>query len=236
MTELLYLRDSYLKGFDAEVAAISENRAELDKTAFYVQGGGQPSDIGTLRNPAGKEFRVLEVLKREGRVWHKLESAEGLAVGEKVHGTIDWARRYWFMRMHSSAHVLAGVIFKETGKMITGNQLGNPESRMDFNTEDYSPEFFKSLEEKANQVIARNLGQTVSFLPRGEALKIPELFRLKDVLPKEIREFRIATIEGFDTQADGGTLTANTREIGKVKILRTENKGAQNRRFYWTLE
>jgi len=231
MTELLYLRDSYLREFDAQVLEIAENSVVLDRTAFYVQGGGQPCDTGSLG-----EKKVLEVVKKEGKVLHKLESIEGLKVGEKVHGVIDWERRYWFMRMHSSAHILAGVIFKETWKMITGNQLGNPESRVDFNTENYAPEFFKSIEDKANEVIAQNLEQKISFMPREEALKIPELFRLKDVFPKEIPEFRIVSIGEFDIQADGGTLVQNTQEIGRVKITRTENKGAQNRRFYWTLE
>lgn len=231
MTELLYLKDSYLREFDACVLEILENSVVLDKTAFYYQGGGQPCDFGVL---GGR--KVLEIVKREGKVFHKLDSAQGLKVGEKVHGAIDWERRYWFMKMHSSAHIMAGVIFKETEKMITGNQLGKPESRMDFNTENYEPEFFKSIEAKTNEVIARGLEQKISFKSREETMKIPELFRLKDVLPKEIPEFRIVSIGDFDVQADGGTLVQNTQEIGKVKITRTENKGAQNRRLYWTLE
>jgi misacylated tRNA(Ala) deacylase len=231
MTELLFLKDSYLKEFDACIVGIEGECVELDKTAFYPQGGGQPCDLGTLEGR-----KVLEVVKKSGKVLHKLESIEGLNVGEKVHGVIDWERRYWFMRMHSSAHIIAGVIFKETGNLITGNQLGNPESRVDFNTENYSPEFFKSIEGKTNEVIERNLEHKISFLSREETLKIPELFRLKDVLPKEIPEFRIVSIGGFDTQADGGTLVKNTSEIGRIKITRTENKGAKNRRLYWTLE
>jgi len=233
MTELLYLKDSYLKEFDASIAEVLEaqNAIVLDKTAFYVQGGGQPCDTGVL---GGK--KVLEVVKKEGKVLHKLENAQGLSAGMKVHGAIDWARRYWFMKMHSVGHIIAGVIFKQTGNMITGNQLGNPESRVDFNTEDYSPEFFKMIESKTNEVIARNLEQEISFMPREQALSIPELFRLKDVMPKEIQEFRIVRIGDFDVQADGGTLVKNTEEIGRMKITRTENKGAKNRRLYFTLE
>lgn len=233
MTELLYLKDSYLREFDAQIFEVLEaqNAVVLGKTAFYPQGGGQPCDLGTIN---GK--KVLEVVKKEGKVLHRLESIEGFHRGEKVHGVLDWERRYWLMRMHSSAHIMAGVIFKETGKMITGNQLGNPESRMDFNMENYNTEFFKELEKKTNQVIEGNLIQGISFKSREEALKIPELFRLQDVLPKEIPEFRIVSIGDFDVQADGGTHVQNTREIGKAKITRTENKGAQNRRLYWTLE
>jgi len=231
MTELLYLKDSYLKEFDAQILEIIGNAIVLDKTAFYYQGGGQPCDLGTLN---GK--KVLEVVKKEGKVLHRLESTEGFRAGEKAHGVLDWERRYYFMRMHSSAHIIAGVISKETGKMITGNQLGMPESRMDFNMENYNPEFFKELEKKTNQVIEGNLVQGISFKSREETLKMPELFRLQDVLPKEIPEFRIVSIGDFDVQADGGTHVKNTQEIGKVRILRTENKGAQNRRIYWTLE
>ena len=49
MTELLYLRDTYLREFTATVTKAEEERVALDRTAFYPNGGGQPHDTGTHR-------------------------------------------------------------------------------------------------------------------------------------------------------------------------------------------
>ncbi|MFH1256585.1 MAG: alanyl-tRNA editing protein [Candidatus Diapherotrites archaeon] len=236
MTELLYLNDSYLKEFQAQIVSVKGKIIELDRTAFYVHGGGQPSDSGHMEflgSDNGKA-RVLSVRKIDGRIIHELDTEAPENAVEAKCG-IDWGRRYRLMKMHSSAHLLAAVIFKETGKLISGNQLGEDYSRMDFNVEKYDTEFLKGIEEKANAKIAEGLDITVSFLPRDKALELPELFRLKDVLPKNLQEFRIVSIGGFDRQADGGTHVKNTSEIGKIKITKTENKGADNRRIYWEL-
>ena len=49
-TELLYLRDAFLRDFDGTVLAVDpdQRRVALDRTAFYPTGGGQPHDTGTL--------------------------------------------------------------------------------------------------------------------------------------------------------------------------------------------
>ena len=68
-TKLIYLTDAYLREFDAtvtEVDAVSR-RVELDRTAFYATGGGQPHDTGTL---AG--LPVVDVRKEGDHVWHTL--------------------------------------------------------------------------------------------------------------------------------------------------------------------
>jgi len=40
---------------------------------------------------------------------------------------------------------------------------------------------------------------------------------------------------GLDRQADGGTHVRNLREVGKVVLVKTENKGKNNRRIYFRL-
>ena len=48
MTEELFLKDAYLRKFEAGVVEPSGREVILDRTAFYPGGGGQPSDKGTL--------------------------------------------------------------------------------------------------------------------------------------------------------------------------------------------
>jgi Ser-tRNA(Ala) deacylase AlaX len=102
--DLLYLRDAYLTEFDATVTAVDGARVALDRTAFYPTGGGQPHDTGRLG-----ESRVVEVRKDGDEVWHTLEGPVP-AVGDAVHGQIDWDRRHQLMRTHTALHVLCGVI------------------------------------------------------------------------------------------------------------------------------
>ena len=235
MTELLCLKDSYLKEFKAIITSISENKVSLDKTAFYPTGGGQPSDTGkVIAN--GKEFGVVAVKKENGVVWHSLNSSKGLSVGTNVRGKIDWDRRYNIMRMHTSAHVLAAVLYNQTGKLITGNQIDFPLSRMDFNVEtSFDEDSAKKLQETVNNELKKNHEVKVSFMPREDAIKKPELVRLKDLLPPSLKEWRIVQIGSIDLQADGGTHVKNTSEIGEIKIVKTQNKGANNKRIYWEL-
>ncbi len=79
---------------------------------------------------------------------------------------------------------------------------------------------------------AAALLKRVDFLPREEAFKIPDLIRTKiNLLPPGIQTVRTIDIVGVDLQADGGTHVANTREVGAIRIVKTENKGRENKRI-----
>ncbi len=105
--ELLYLRDAYLREFDAAVVDASDDAVALVATAFYPTGGGQPHDTGTL---AG--VPVTDVRKEGDLVWHTLDGPIP-RIGETVHGELDWDRRFALMRTHTALHILCGVIWNE---------------------------------------------------------------------------------------------------------------------------
>ena len=235
MTKLLYMDDSYLKEFDAEVIEVlDEKHIVLDQTAFYPQGGGQPTDYGELKTEAAS-YKVIEVKKRDGKVVHTLETS-GLKQGDKVHGVIDWERRYKLMRMHTAAHLLSQVFHEDTGCLITGNQLETDKSRVDYSIEDFNRETFEACIDKANQLLKTDAKIKISYLPREEAMKIPGITKLANALPPSVKELRIVEIEGIDKQADGGTHVAKLGEVGVIKLLKIDNKGKSNRRLYYTLE
>ncbi len=235
MTKELYWQDSYQKKCQSKVVSLaSEKLAIVDQTVFYPQGGGQPSDTGKLLRE-NEEFRVI-FTKKIGQDIALEVDKPGLKQGDSVECELDWNRRYKLMRMHTAAHVLAKIIFDETGSLITGNQLDAEQSRMDFNVTEFNAGIAQGYIDKANKVIQENLEVAAMVMLFAEAMKKPELFRLKDVLPKNIPELRIVSIGKFDVQADGGTHVRNTKEIGKLKLTRIENKGKENRRIYWTLE
>jgi Ser-tRNA(Ala) deacylase AlaX len=138
--------------------------------------------------------------------------------------------------MHTACHIISAILFRDRKSLITGNKIDVERSRVDFNLEKMDRELIEGVIEKANRVIKRNLPVKVYYLPREEAMKIPGIVKLASKLPPSIRELRIVEIEGIDIQADGGPHVRNTSEIGDVILLKTENKGKNNRRLYFTLE
>lgn len=231
----LYMEDSYLKEFKTKVKSVKDGKfIVLEQTAFYPNGGGQLHDTGILKK-GEEEFKVIFVGKFSGEISHEVDH-EGLQPGDEVTGIIDWDRRYKLMRMHSAAHVMSAVLYKETGALITGNQLNLDQTRIDFNLENFDREKLIETVNKANEVIKQNLPITVKFMPRKEVEADPSLQKLHKGLPQGIQTFRIVEIQSFDIQADGGTHVKNTSEIGELEFLKAENKGAQRRRVYFTLK
>lgn len=230
MTELLYQTDSYLREFDAVVTAMDGNRVALDRTLLYTRGGGQPSDFGVLRCD-DEEWRVVDSKKQGADVWHRLDRP-GLALGARVHGLLDWERRYCLMRTHTALHILCGVIFRDLGVPVTGGDMEPLAARMDFELERMSADFAQRIEERINVEVAAAREVRVKILPRAEAFQIPDLIRTKiNLLPPDIQQVRVVEIVGLDLQADGGTHVANTREVGHIRVVGHESKGKINKRL-----
>jgi len=228
-TELLFLRDAYLREVAATVAALDapNRRVALVETVFYATGGGQPHDTGTL---AG--LPVEEVRKEGDVVWHTLGGDGPLpAVGDVVHAEIDWERRHELMRTHTALHVLCGVIWNEYGRAVTGGNMEPLGGRMDFEFDPLPDGFAQHVSEAVNAEIAANRPIEVSFLPRRQALADDALIRTKvNLIPESVQEIRVVDIVGLDRQADGGTHVARTGEIGRFEIVKTESKGKGNKR------
>jgi len=231
MTQLLYQTDAYLKEFTARVAAAEGNAVALDRTAFYATGGGQPHDTGTLSD-GERAWQVTEVRKQGDDVWHTLQG-DGLPnLGAELRGSIDWERRYKLMRTHTALHLLCGVVFRDYSALVTGGNMDTDEGRLDFELRDFTPELAQQIVDAVNAEIAAARPVEVTILPREEAFQIPDLIRTKiNLLPEGITRVRTVNIVGLDLQADGGTHVANTREVGRVTLLKTRSKGANNKRI-----
>ncbi len=230
MTELIYLRDSYIKEFTATVSgqAAKENAVLLDRTAFYPGGGGQLPDQGLLYQ-GDRQYRVRRA--RRGNL-HIIEG-DLPPIGSEVRGQLDWPRRYQIMRTHTAMHILCGVIWRDYGASVTGGNMDVLAGRMDFEFERLAPAVVKEIEVKINEEVAAARPVKTAILPRAEAFQIPDLIRTKiNLLPASIQEVRTVEIVGLDLQADGGTHVANTSEVGHIKISKYKSKGGINKRLY----
>ncbi len=235
MAKALYMNDSYIKNWNAKVVSVTDDKyVVLDNTAFYPKGGGQPWDEGFIIKETEK-YKVIYVGKFSGNISHELDKP-GLKEGDEVSCELDWERRYTFMRYHTASHLISNILYKRANAKITGNQIELDKTRMDFSMQDYSPEKLRVFVDEANRFIENDLPITIDYLSRDKVLGKPELARLAVGLPKNIKEFRIVKIGDIDEQVDGGTHINHLKEIGKIEVTKTVNKGKDNRRMYFVLK
>jgi misacylated tRNA(Ala) deacylase len=234
MTRALYLQDSYMKECDATVVSVKDGKyVVLDQTIFYPKGGGQPCDTGKII--CGSEvYNVVYVGKFSGEISHEVDRLS-LRGDDKVHCVLDWERRYRLMRSHTAAHLFASLLCNGTGALVTGNQLETDKIRFDFSLEEFNPEILEKYVYKTNELLKEDTAVRAYELPREEALRIPGVVKMAEAFPPDIPRLRIVELVGLDRQADGGTHVKNLKEVGQIKVLKTENKGKNNRRIYFTL-
>jgi misacylated tRNA(Ala) deacylase len=235
MTEELFLNDPYLREFDARVVKLAGREVILDRTAFYPGGGGQPPDKGTL-SIGPVRANVVDARREGGGIVHVLDNPIPETVQE-LRGEIDWERRLAHMRHHTALHVLSGVIWEHFGAKVTGGQMRADRARMDFSFPgEWTVEVVGEIERLTNEALAEERPVKVYELPREEALENPDLIRTQvNLVPERVKRIRIVEIEGLDTQADGGTHVANTREVGRMEITAHKSKGRQNKRIEFIL-
>lgn len=239
MTELLYQKDSYLRKVKARVVHVENDKVVLDRTIFHPKTGGVDNDLGVItREMDGTTYEVIHVYidRESGEVTHQLSRACDLRVGDEVRCSIDWGRRYRLMRLHTAAHILAAVMYREYGALITGGNVSPDKAYDDYSLEVMDRTIFENAVAKANEIVKQSIPVKVYWLPREEALKIPGVVKLASKMPPEVRELRIVEIPGVDIQADGGPHVRNTSEIGRIVFIKAVNKGRKRKRVYFTVE
>ena len=232
MTEKLFLDDPRLKSAAGTVLVSGPDGVVMDRTVFYARSGGQPGDVGVLRWNGG-EMAVADTVKGEGEmVVHVPAPGSPLPpVGTTVDGEIDWSRRYKLMRMHTAMHLLCSLI---KGAAVTGGSVGVDRSRLDFDLP--NPPARQEIEAGLNALIEADLPVRVEWVDESVLDSDPGLVRTMSVAPpRGTGRLRLMRIGEGDTPIDlqpcGGTHVGRTGEIGRMSVVKIENKGRQNRRI-----
>lgn len=236
-TELLFQRDSYLRRFEAVVIGLTRDGVVLDKTAFHPTSGGVANDTGWLYFRE-KRYEVRDTIidKSSGEVIHVLDNVEDLKPGSSIIGELNWERRYRLMRLHTAAHILSAVMYSRYGSLVTGGSVEPDKAKEDYDVQGDEREIFGNAVEEVNEIIKKGIEVKIYWLSREEAMKIPGIVKLAARMPPNIETLRIVEIPGVDIQADGGPHVKNTVEIGRLVLLKTENKGKKRKRIYYTVE
>ncbi|MCW3474136.1 alanyl-tRNA editing protein [Limobrevibacterium gyesilva] len=232
MTERLFLQDSALARATAKVLAAGPEGIVLDRTVFYARSGGQPGDVGVFAWDGG-EAAIADTVKGEGEtILHVPAAGAALPpVGATVEARLDWARRHALMRMHTTLHLLCAVL---PGAAVTGGQIGADRSRLDFDLPD--PPAKEVLVERLNALIEADHPVSTEWVDEAVLDENPALVRTLSVKPpRGAGRLRLVRIGAGDTPVDlqpcGGTHVARTGDIGRMAIVKIENKGKQNRRI-----
>lgn len=236
-TDRLDLSDATLREWDATVLASDPDEGiVLDRSAFYPGGGGQPPDHGVLLW-GGVQTRIVGARRGDDI---RLISADGdplPGVGTVVRGAIEDERRTALMRTHSGLHLLSGVVFRDFGALVTGSNMDPLTGRLDFNLDEVPEAFKEAVEDACNLEVAADRAIEAYELSREQAFAIPDVIRTaKNLLPPQIEIVRIVDIKGLDVQADGGTHVSSTRQVGRMNVIKVENKGKGFRRIRVALE
>jgi alanyl-tRNA synthetase len=207
----LYNRDSYLKEFEARVINFENTNVELDRTAFYPEGGGQVGDTGLIGG-----VKVVDTQSVEERIIHIMDSIPSFGIGKLVKCCLDWDRRYQIMKLHSAAHIMEHFLYEKLGNLDrVGSRVDNVKDRSDYAYKGRLPvEILNRTEEAANK-----------FIVEGHEIEIK-----LDPLKPGIRIWRCGPIE----MLCGGTHILNTREIGSIRLKR-RNPGRGVERVETTL-
>jgi misacylated tRNA(Ala) deacylase len=230
-THRLELDDQTLREWDAAVLESGPDGIVLDRSAFYPGGGGQPPDHGVLLW-GGVQTRIVGARKGDDLYLLPAEGDPLPAAGATVRGAVEDERRTALMRTHSGLHVLCGVVFRDFGSLVTGGNMEPLTARMDFNLETVPPGFKEAVEDACNAELRADRQIRVRELPRDEAFQLPDIIRTAtNLVPADVKEVRIVDIVGLDQQADGGTHVASTAAVGRISVVKVENKGKGFRRL-----
>ncbi len=239
MTEILHMKDNYIREFDAKVVAVGDGYVVLDHTAFYPEGGGQIGDRGIISDGT-TTLTIVNTKKDSGEVQHLVDGPIALGDGADVHGSLDWNRRYESMKFHTAQHVLSRYLQLNYGVITVGNMITPDKSRADYSPlESFDDEMKRKVEAGVNEILAKNLDVSIEFMPRKAAIdylnKKGYQTRYLEMVPKSVKEFRVIAIGDYDVASCAGTHVKNTREVGAIRIGKTKNVGAGKRRIYFSL-
>jgi alanyl-tRNA synthetase len=212
-TERLYYDDSYTVHFDARVLSIGEHKgrpaAELDRSYFYPESGGQEADRGRLGVADVVDVQVDE----SDHIWHVLNGPAHFAAGDQLACEVDWTRRFDHMQQHTGQHILSASLERVLGAPTVSSRLGEERSTIDVTIATMDWRAVERAEEAANRVVWEDRVVQRHWTSQADVHQ----FALRKP-PQVAGRIRIVEIPGWDVSACGGTHTRRTGEVGVIKI------------------
>ncbi len=217
-TEALYFGNYKKSEVVASVLKVIGKNVVLDKTIAYPTSGGQIHDIGSI-----KGNKILEVFKQGNVIIHLLKDKPKFKVGDKVKIKIDLERRKQLAQNHTATHIVNAAARKVLGNHINqaGAKKNVEKAHIDLtHYQSLSNDELSKIEKEANKIVSRKIAIKKSFMPRNKAEKRYGFSIYQGGVPIG-KDLRIVDIKNLDVECCGGTHLDNTKEVGKIKILKS---------------
>lgn len=221
ITQKLFYEQPHARSFSATLLAIVPDEHDcvglvLDATAFYPEGGGQPSDTGRIQ-----DYPVLAVREADEQVIHVVRGpVDAALVNQTVIGVVDWPRRFDHMQQHSGQHLLSAAFHQVLQATTVGFHLGRETSQIDLQLAELTEEAAARVERLANEIVFANKPVATKWIDPAQASAYP----LRKPAAKALANARMVYIQGFEYSFCCGTHVAHTGEVGLIKIRQWERR------------
>lgn len=231
-------------GFHADVEPEHVKLVVLDRTCFFHETGGQPSDQGALII-GGKLASICKTLKDGDQVVHVVVDPEdAVKLGAKVTGTLDWELRMNHTRSHTATHIMNQSVRRVLGphSWQAGTQKYADCARVDMSHyRRPTPDELANIESLANAIVmqgrpvlrewhTRDVAEAKwgmqllqGGIPKGKSVRVVRIGpAAEDADEPETPFGAVANSDDFDVEYCGGTHCLSTTQVGPIKLWRTE--------------
>lgn len=237
-TDLKYLQDTYA---DTDTATVLRSGRDergsyivFDQTIFYPQGGGQPSDTGSII--CGQhQLDVSFVGFQDGEVLHYL--AEEPSDFDALSGClcelqVDQARRLEHAKLHTGGHLIAAIIDAQRGPMraVKGFHFNNgPYVEFEGKPEGDTAVLLADLQAQIDAMIAENAAVTAEMVTYDELQQ--RCWSVPSYLPQD-KPLRVVTVGDMDAVPCGGTHLSGLAELEAISVLKMKSKKGNTKISY----
>ena len=236
----IYRTDQYAQECVTKVTEVQEKNGLdviiCEDSVFYPEGGGQPSDRGTV-SLGSSVFEVTSAHddSLEGPVRHYTDAPAGtFSPGDEVTLVIDWDARFINMQRHLGEHMLSGAFDSLFGGVNKGFHMGEDYITIDIDLGGrmLTGDELDLAENMVNSAVWADLPVTVTWFDDYESsLSLP----VRKQVPHEGR-VSVVTVgdksDPFDCIACCGTHPSSTGQVGIVSIYKCEPNKGMNRVFF----
>jgi alanyl-tRNA synthetase len=217
-TKQIYYEDPYATEATAEISSITPRNGgvvavELDRTIFYPEGGGQPTDQGELTTDTGS-IKISSVRSQNGAILHEGKMVGQVDVGQTATAAIKWPRRHKYMRIHSAGHLLHDVLMNMRPDLKAIRGKHGDKAFLEYDGV-LDPGALDELQAKVNEAVEADLPVRTWECSYDELAEM--CATLPPNLPKD-KQLRVLRIGDFEPMPDGGVQVKSTNEIGRVII------------------